>query len=630
MQVRRPVPGGDVVEGGAAVAMLGTRKMVPGEDRRHGVTVAAQAQPDRWWFGLGRPTRPIEAGEGRPDGGRAQTTQGYLWAFTADEAQRSVWWGTVSNAVGGGIATLAGDFAGSGLGVPVQPWDDPDNVTCEFASSYNAVHDVPPAQDIVGDVVPVQVWQHDIASGTSVERTPDAQQCPDFDRLAGLRAAGSIGDVVFLGGIETTTSGGAQAGGTVMLLAYHTDGTFLGWQRFPEWDNIKNFVVAGGRLYFGVSLAETGEAGTGSGPNPPTGSVQRWRGTAANPFRFEEVGLLGNQPTYFTVHQDRIVTGTWVGTGSSEPAGVYVSPPLHELSTRTRTGWQLVFTAAHLFPDPLTAAAMVSFAVTSFEGWIYATFGIPSVAPSLTRHLATHPDQSGGSFPDLAMAYLRSSPGGVVYRIKDPGQLNQQVELLYGERRYWVFDPDSEDWALRDNLLHQNPRFGGGGFGTRFNDYVGWGAAVFRGKLYLGTFNTEKVLRDITLNPTTGLLNQILRRPVPAVEAALWRQLASRLVFRDERTAGQVWVFDDADSPARPLTTTGFNNACNWGIRGVLPVGDEHLFFGTNQGWQYPTEPRDDPPRRAGWQLLKLTPAAAGDGTATGLLQDLLLKLRIT
>jgi hypothetical protein len=79
-------------------------------------------------------------------------------------------------------------------------------------------------------------------------------------------------------------------------------------------------------------------------------------------------------------------------------------------------------------------------------------------------------------------------------------------------------------------------------------------------------------------------------------------------VFPDKRTAGQVWVFDDADSPARALTTTGFNNACNWGIRGILPVGDEHLFFGTNQGWQYPTEPRDNPPRRAGWQLLKLTP----------------------
>ncbi|WP_426513874.1 hypothetical protein ACPPVO_26630 [Dactylosporangium sp. McL0621] len=575
--------------------MLGARPTVPGEDRRHGVTVAAQARPDRWWFGLGRPTRPIEDGGDVPDGGREQTTQGYIWAFTADEAQRHLWWGTVSNATGGGMATLAGEFAGAGLGVPVRPWDDPDNVTCEFAASYNAAHDVAPAQGVAGDVVAAQVWQYDIATGIATERTPDPGECPDFARLAGVRAAGSIGDVVLLGGVETTTTAGPHAGGTVVLLAYHVDGTFLGARRFPEWDNIKNFVVAGGRLYFGVGRVE-----------PPSGGVQRWCGTAADPFRFEEVGRLGNQPAYFTVHENRIVTGTWHGTGSTEPAGVYVSPPLHELGPRARDRWRPVFTAAQLFPDPLTADAMVSFAVTSYEGWVYATFGLPSVAPSMTRHLAAYPQIPRGTVPELALAYLRSSPGGVVYRIKNPGELNQQVELLYGERRYWCYEPGTAEWALRDNLLHQDPRFGGGGFGSRFNDYVGWGAAVFRGKLYLGTFNTEKVLRDITLNPDTGVLSQVLGRPVPAVEAALCRQVASRLVFRDRRTAGQVWVFDDADRPARPLTTTGFNNACNWGIRGVLPVGDEHLFFGTNQGWQYPTEPRDDPPRRAGWQLLKL------------------------
>ncbi|MET7419714.1 hypothetical protein [Dactylosporangium sp. NPDC005555] len=574
------------------------------------MTVAAQAQPDRWWFGPGQPTVPIRPGD-EPDGGRAQTTQGYVWAFTADEAQRHLWWGTASNATGGGMATLAAEFTGAGLGAPVRPWDDPENVTCEFDTSYNATHDVPPTESVAGDALPAQIWQYDIETGAATDRTPSAAQCPDFQRLAGIRAAGSIGDVVLLGGIETTTTAGAQAGGTVVLLAYNVDGTFLGARRFPEWDNIKNFIVAGGRLYFGVGLAPKGGRAPKGGPGRPTGSVQRWRGTAADPFRFEEVGLLGNQPSYFTVHRDRIVTGTWVGTGSSEPAGVYISPPLHELGPQTRTDWRLVFTAANLFPDPLTAHSMVSFAVVSYEGWIYATFGIPSVAPSLTHHLAAYPQIPRGSVAELALAYMRSSPGGVVYRIKDPGEVNQQVELLYGEHRYWVYDQDTGEWAMRDNLLHQEPRFGSGGFGSRFNDYVGWGAAVFRGKLYLGTFNTEKVLRDITLNPATGLLNEVLARPVRDVEVTLWRQIASRLVFRDNRTAGQVWVFDDADSPARPLTTTGFNNACNWGVRGVLPVGDEHLFFGTNQGWQYPTEPRDGPPRRAGWQLLKYDPGAA-------------------
>ncbi|MER7009769.1 hypothetical protein ABT297_42950, partial [Dactylosporangium sp. NPDC000555] len=346
-------------------------------------------------------------------------------------------------------------------------------------------------------------------------------------------------------------------------------------------------------------------AGTGSGPNPPTGAVQRWTGDARRPFRFEEVGRLGNQPAYFTVHDGRIVTGTWAGTGSEEHAGGYVSPPLDRLSTSDSAKWTPVFTAAQFFPDPITARSVVSFAVTSFDGWVYATFGIPSVEPSMTRHLAEYPHIPRHTIPHLALAYLKSSPAGVVYRIKDPGRPNQQVELLYGERKYWVYDPDAGEegaWTRQDNLLHQDPKFGGGGFDDRWNEYVGWGANVFRGKLYMGTFHTEKVLRDLTLNPRTGLLVEVLGHPVRPLELRLLRGVG----LRDKRAAGQVWVFDDADSPARPLTTTGFNNADNWGVRGVLPIGDECLFFGTNQGWQYPTEPRDDPPRRAGWQLLRM------------------------
>lgn len=586
-------------------------RSMPGEDHRSGVTVSAQAEPDRWWFGFGRRPEPITPGSERPKGARAQITQHYIWAFTADEAQRSLWWGTVANATSAGFVTVAPDFDAAGLGSPLRPWDDPENVTCEFDASYNSVHGVLPAQGVVGDAEPVQVWQHDIASGTSTNRTPTLEQCPELNKVAGLRAAGALGNVVLIGGIQTSTEAGAQAGGTVLLLAYRAgDGEFLGWRQFPEWNNIKNFVVAAGRLYFGVGLAEPGEAGTGSGPHPPTGSVQRWAGDEHDPFRFEEVGLLGNQPSYFTVHKGRIVTGTWAGTGSREHTGVYVSPPLDELSPDSRTRWKLVFSAAQLFPDPITARSMVSFAVTSFDGWVYATFGIPSIEPSFTRHLAAHPEIPRDTLRDLAVAFLRSTPAGVVYRLKDLGEPNQQVELLYGERKYWTYDPGrgSDGWVLRDNLLHQDPKFGGGGFGDRWNDYVGWGAAVFRGKLYVGVFNMAKILRDITLNPASGLLAQMLDRPVNAVELQVLRALA----FPDSRVAGQVWVFDDADSPAWPLTTTGFNNACTWGIRGVQPIGDEYLFFGTNQGWQYPVEPRDDPPRRAGWQLLRLTPEQQG------------------
>lgn len=77
-----------------------------------------------------------------------------------------------------------------------------------------------------------------------------------------------------------------------------------------------------------------------------------------------------------------------------------------------------------------------------------------------------------------------------------------------------------------------------------------------------------------------------------------------------------MWVFD-GDQPARPLTTTGFNNPTNWGVRGIQTIGDKYIFFGTNSGWNYPVNPAPEPTvplpggqplERAGWQLLKYAP----------------------
>jgi hypothetical protein len=72
-----------------------------------------------------------------------------------------------------------------------------------------------------------------------------------------------------------------------------------------------------------------------------------------------------------------------------------------------------------------------------------------------------------------------------------------------------------------------------------------------------------------------------------------------------------------SDAAARPVTLNGFNNADTWGNRGLLPVDDKYLFFGANSGFQYPTTPRSGPLRRAGWQLLQMTPDEADMGTSS-------------
>lgn len=596
----------------------------PGEDPANDVSIAAQAQPSECWVGnattFGQKPLPIGPDGTCPNGGKPRITADYLWGFSKDDTEENLWFGTAPNVACTGMAVFIPSLSAAGL-ERFTPFDS-DELTCEFDSSYYAQNSVSPALGNVGDARTGKILEHNVASGQTIDRTPPLTDV-NYTNVAGIRAAGGLDGVMFLAGIETDPNGGTQASGTVDMFAYdQKTGAYLGSQRFNDYSNVKNFKVLDGHLYVGMNLTNAeGETSTGV---PVVGAVLKWTGDKSDPFRFERVGSLGGQPAYFEVAENHIVATTWVGTGRKEDSAVYISPDLaghpDGLTAADENGWKKLFDAGQYYPDPVTALNQYGMGAQEYGGYLYFSFSTIGIGSSTLDHLVDYPGLKRDNLYALGLTYLRSEPAASVFRMKNLGKPNQTVELLYGNRDYWNFYPNAGRdgrWKLVPNLLGQRGLFGPGGFGNRWADYAAWGMNVFRGKLYMGGFSTTKALRDIALNPKLGLIAQVLGRPVPAAELNFWRSLlfGNRQTARD---AGPVWVFDGVNQPARPLTTTGFNNPMNWGVRGIQTIGDKAIYFGTNNAWNYPVTPQPEPTpvnlpggqplERAGWQLLKYAP----------------------
>ncbi len=588
----------------------GNGRFRPGDVPSQGIRVAAQAPVGECYTGVGNQPLPPGPGGTCPPGTRARVNSQYIFGFTADSTQQNLWWGDVSNVACGAIFEYGAAIEAAGLNPITEPFAT-KNLTCDMGQGYEAVQDEPWTGGTKGDNRRAQIFQYNIATGRLIDRSPTDAQAPDYSKIEGIRAAGSSGDVVLLGGLEAgaEATGGAVTG-VVQLVAYRAStGEFLGAKEYPDYSQVKNFFTGEGQTFLGMGLAEAQ-----SGPNGPvTGEVWRYVGNPSDPFAFEVVGRLTNQPTYFAINEGRLITGTWPGPGSSQPAGVDISPLLHgstRLSPADQNNWTHVWDAGDIFPDPLMAASTQSHTVTNFGGWTYYSLD-RTIGNNTLFHLAQHPELQTTNLGQLAEIYSKAEEPGQILRMKNLGKPDQQVQLLYGESQYWNYRP-GVGWRLERNLLDQDPLYGPSGFGNPHLAYTGWGSAVFQGKLYLGGADVGKIFRDVFLDPETGIIDEVLGHPVPAAEIERIRNIYAP---DEANVGGDTYVFDDANSPARAVTINGFNNTTNLGNRGLIAIGDKYLFFGTNSLWNYPSVATFRPyPARAGWQLLKMDPTTATSG----------------
>jgi hypothetical protein len=246
--------------------------------------------------------------------------------------------------------------------------------------------------------------------------------------------------------------------------------------------------------------------------------------------------------------------------------------------------WQLVFSYAEYDPDLITVIATGMGALASFDGYLF--FGpmhVPTVG-LVAHQLAA---ERFGYEIDPTETLLNSSRAIAIFRGRDFGTSEQQVELVYGSEELPAFNPfkPAEGWKLTPNSMGMAPLSGPSGFGNIFNNYT-WGMQVYRGELYVVTMDWSFVASEVLSSGGGGF-------PAPPVP------------IDPDNFGADLWRFPSADEPAVLESQTGFGNFLNYGGR-VLLADDAYLYIGSANAMNLRAGADDE--FKGGWELLKFLP----------------------
>jgi hypothetical protein len=515
-------------------------------------------------------------------------------------ATGDIWISAAANALCGNLLATVPNLAF--LGLPFFPPIETDELVCEFDQSQLAQEN--PAYGLGGDARAPRVYQYRVATSELIDRTPDD---PGILLSLGIRAAGAKGNVVLMGSVDPTTDVGGGTGtfGSVRIHAFDaTTGEYLGNQEFAEYNNVKTLKRIRGEVYMGVAVRTSVDPQNG-------GHLLRWAGDRSNPFAFEVVGVMRTQPTYIADFEGRMVASNWsapqafLAPGFQEPGGLWVSPPFgsdDRLTAADRDGWQKVWGQEEYDPDLLSARTLAGGEIVPApDGWLYTgTITFPSLG--LFSHWRVFPESQAADIIELIAQLVFTERKGTVFRYRNLGTPDQQVELLYGERFLTTWDPTANEYVLAPNLMGTRPLFGLSGFGNPQQQYAAWGGTLFQGNVYMGGNDFAKQTRDVTLNPDSGMMAHLGYDSPPEVLRII------QLMFPPITLGVDTWVFTEHDRPATPLTLNGFGNAMNNGNRDFFPIDKDTMLLGTNNFYNFPpTESLGGRRQRPGWELIEMT-----------------------
>ncbi|WP_041841492.1 hypothetical protein [Actinoplanes friuliensis] len=534
-----------------------------GDDDSYWFQLLAKAQADECFNGIGL---PYPAGppcaEGQP-----KVNQAYVWGLTRIGSH--VWFGTGAQP----------NCLTSGATLDVLKPTVNDNYVCEYGESQTVKNDPTwPAE--IGDQRPPEVWLYDARTQRSVNKSREisARSAADAERLRttiGLRAAGNLDGVVLLGGPALNDS--------MNLFAFdNRTRRFLGSATLTAYGNIRTFLQAEGGLYLGVGVGTNGISG---------GAVLRWTGSRRAPFTFDQVATLPVQAADLTYHDGRIATTSWPAeqpTTVDRLAGVWISPVLADgapgLTTEDATGWKQVWHARLYETDRVVAATYGGGGVASFGGYLYwGTMHVPMKATKV--HQSVYPQTTDEAKVNQVVNTQR---GISIWRGKDLGLPTQQIDLLYGETELPTYDPATATWSKVST--GRTPLYGKSGFGYPFNNYT-WRMAVAGGRLYVGTMDWSYIAQDLLAQGSGFTTADRSGVGASAIDPAAF--------------GGDLWMFPSASEPAQQVSITGLGNYLNYGIRNMVPDGDD-LYVGMANPMNLRTDPTDDVPE-GGWELIKLT-----------------------
>lgn len=597
-------------------------------DRSFTWQVVGKAQPDECYFGVGAPENlpsfystygtgsDLATGYGRPcsyDGnadGVPKVNQAYVWGMTT-WGNRYVWFGTIANT----LCLVMEALEGTGGSSPAALQDN--TVVCEAGKSGNT------------DARPARIFLYDTFSKKLEDMTPLVKNFTgdggvSWTRLQqtfGLRSAGSMGDVVILGGLygNLTTPGVAMYAfdarhqkflGSIVFdgvspIPYPGVPTASNGASVAQFSNIRQWLAVENQLYVGVAT------GPSAGFGAASGAILRWTGNVFHPFRFVVVGTVGADPAYLAFLNDRIFVNTW-GTaalnGQYFPAGslgeaLYMSPKFNYMLPPSTASWgPPVFTYAEYEPEP--SAAMDGGAIAAFDGALYITTMTPpgtqalqfaNLYPGAPKDTASQVEDFLGSYRPTAMFRGTGfdNPRG------------PQFQLLYGNTELPQFvTPGGTpcptgsantatqatcSWTMTDNKMGQAPLYGLAGYNNVFNSYTWW-MNVYDHQLFVGTFDWSYLAFET-------LYDQFGSKIPPDVIAAT-RQFEGADLLR----------IPDGKTAAIPVSLDGMGNFSNYGVRNMVDIGGD-MYVGTANPFNLLTNPSNTfyYGKLGGWELIDLT-----------------------
>ena len=548
----------------------------------------AKAEPDECFYGIGDPRNlfnpnGIDEDVCIADGGQPKSNQAYVWGLA--QADDTLWFGTAPNV----HCLVMGTYLGSTT--PVET----DSYACEFGESQFAIPNGPlPAE--LGDGRLTKIYSYNTLTQTLEDKTPVLD--PLFQQTLGIRSAGALGDVAFLGGPGLTG---------VNLFAFNSQtGEYLGSYTLPDTNNIRKWLVADDVLYTAV--------GTEDG-----GAVLKWTGNLGDPFQFETVGTLDSSGAELELHEGRIFVSTWPGSelaGGDGLAGLYMSPvvPAGGLPA-SEDEWDKVWQADDYEPDPVTAATYGGGALASFDGYLYwGTMHVPML--SAAAHLGYH--GTPGTPEEMLIAMLGTYRAISIFRGSNFDGGDPDVDLLYGMPQLPAytpaFPPGTGSWQLVDNNMDGAvPMYGTAGINNLFNNYT-WTMDVYDDQLYIGTMDWSYLIFGDTLD--------IFPPDMPFdCESILPGEICDQLeIAYDEFTAliegnalsgADLFRFPNSNTPGIPESLAGVGNYSNYGIRTM--IADDALYLGMANPMNLLTDTNDEKPE-GGWELLCLSEDTDDDG----------------
>jgi hypothetical protein len=554
------------------------------------IGVLMQARPDECFAGIGE---PVPSGPPCPAGSVEKINEAYVWGLT--EEYSTYFFGTAPNV----HCLVIGGFLQFTSPQEVPSW------VCEFGESQIAQDLGLPAA--VGDWRPPHAYAVDPYTSAEYDLTPDD---PLFAQTGGLRSAGSLGGVVILAGPALSAAGGVH---TFAWRAKNRE--YLGSHAFPDYTNIRSWVDHRGVLYTGVRHRDG------------SGRILRWRGSAQDPFQFEEIGVVDADPAYLSIYQSEsggthLAITTWpvlqAGGGLPPSASLWVSgeiPPESGvgLTAADAAGFEKRWRYSDYDPDLVTAGLTGGGAAASFDGWHWwGTMHVPFM-PAVAYATLPIPGGPIGEDPtpeELLRLILNTWRSVAIFRGRRLETDDPEIELVYGEEKLHAWSFVDQEWQHAPNKMGMPPLYGTSGFGNDYNNYL-WVAGVAFKQLFMGTMDFSYLVDALILKAFAANLfgeevaeglQQFLLAQDPGFDGEIEIPEEPGPILRRVRGHGaDLWRFSDADRPATAAIVDGGGNPLAYGFRSMI-ARRWRLVLGTANPMNLETEGE----RHGGWEVLNV------------------------